>query len=52
MKKSREKIELDFRPRVTETVSIDIPKDTYHKLATKLKAVHRRIPNATWVLSS
>ena len=32
MKKSREKIELDFRPRVTETVSIDIPKDTLDSL--------------------
>ncbi len=28
MKKSKEKIELHFRPRETETVSIEIPKDT------------------------
>ena len=32
MKKSKEKIELNFRPRMTETVSIDIPKDTLDSL--------------------
>ncbi len=32
MKKSEEKLELHFRPRETETVSIRIPKDTLESL--------------------
>jgi hypothetical protein len=32
MKKSEEKLELRFRPRESETVSINIPKDTLESL--------------------
>ena len=32
MKKSEEKLELHFRPRATETVSIEIPQDSLYSL--------------------